>query len=175
MFRRGSESADCREEVTPVVIRLANQSDVPALAELRYALRASTGIVTEPQSEFVARCRAWMKEHLREGSLWHCWVAESDGQLIGNLWLQLVEKIPNPRSEPEHHAYITNFYIQETARRQGTGSRLLKTALDWCKASNVHAVILWPTDKSRSQYERYGFAVRADLMELIIADAGLEH
>ena len=156
-------------------IRVANDADVPALAELRYALRASTGTVTEPQLEFVARCRAWMKEHLKEESLWHCWVAESDGQLIGNLWLQLVEKIPNPRSEPEHHAYITNFYIQETARRQGTGSRLLKTALDWCKASNVHAVILWPTDKSRSLYERYGFAVRADLMELIIADAGLEH
>src|SRR6266571_706054 len=129
MFRRGSESADCREEVTPVVIRLANQSDVSALAE-------------------------------------------SDGQLIGNLWLQLVEKIPNPRSEPEHHAYITNFYIQEPARRQGTGSRLLKTTLDWCKASHVHVVILWPTDKSRSLYERYGFAVRADLMELVIADAG---
>jgi len=156
-------------------IRVANDADVPALAELRYALRASTGTVTEPQLEFVARCRAWMKEHLKEESLWHCWVAESDGQLIGNLWLQLVEKIPNPRSEPEHHAYITNFYIQETARRQGTGSRLLKTALDWCKASNVHAVILWPTDKSRSLYERYGFAVRADLLELIIADAGLEH
>ncbi len=78
-------------------IRKANDADVPVLAELRYALRASTGIVTEPQTEFLARCRAWMKEHLKEGSLWHCWVAESDGHLIGNLWLQLVEKIPNPK------------------------------------------------------------------------------
>lgn len=152
-------------------IRKANDADVPALAELRYALRASAGIVTEPQSEFLARCRAWMKEHLREGSLWHCWVAESDGQLIGNLWLQLVEKIPNPRSEPEHHAYLTNFYVQESERGQGVGSRLLKTTLDWCKASHVHAAILWPTDNSRSLYQRYGFAVRSDLMELIIADA----
>jgi len=152
-------------------IRKANDADVPALAELRYALRASAGIVTEPQSEFLARCRAWMKEHLREGSLWHCWVAESDGQLIGNLWLQLVEKIPNPRSEPEHHAYLTNFYVQDSERGPGVGSRLLKTTLDWCKASHVHAVILWPTDNSRSLYQRYGFAVRSDLMELIIADA----
>src|SRR6266705_5325977 len=175
MFRRGSESADCREEVTPVVIRLANQSDIPALAELRYALRASTGIVTEPQSEFLARCRAWMKEHLREGSLWHCWVAEADGQLIGNLWLQLVEKIPNPRAEPEHHAYLTNFYVEEFARGKGVGSQLLSTAIAWCETQDVHAVILWPTERSRSLYQRRGFAVRDDLMELLIADASARH
>jgi GNAT superfamily N-acetyltransferase len=151
--------------------RIANQSDAPALARLRYALRASTGVVTEPQGEFLERCRIWMTDHLKEGSLWHCWVAESDSELMGALWLQLVEKIPNPRSEAEHHAYITNFYVQETARGKGIGSRLLTTALEWCKGRDVHAVILWPTEKSRSLYERYGFAVRPDLLELVLSNA----
>ena len=89
--------------------RMAKQSDAPELARLRYALRSSTGIATEPQAEFLERCRIWMAAHLNEESLWHCWVAELDDSLIGALWLQLVEKIPNPRSEPEYHAYITNF------------------------------------------------------------------
>jgi len=87
------------------------------------------------------------------------------------LWLQLVEKIPNPRSEPEHHAYITNFFIQEFTRGRGIGSRLLSTAIAWCEARDVHAVILWPTERSRSLYERSGFAVRDDLMELLITPA----
>lgn len=152
-----------------VNFRLAKQSDAAALARLRYDFRASTGIATEPEAEFIERCSAWMTAHLNDSSLWKCWVAESDS-LIGALWLQLVEKIPNPRAEPEHHAYITNFYLRESARGQGIGSRLLTTALDWCKAGEVHAVILWPTEKSRRLYERHGFAVRSDILELVLSD-----
>jgi GNAT superfamily N-acetyltransferase len=107
---------------------------------------------------------------LKEENRWLCWVAANDNELIGCLWVQLVEKIPNPRSEPEYHAYLTNFYVRDFARGMGIGSRLLSTALEWCKHTRVHAVILWPTDKSRSLYERHGFAVRSDLMELVIAD-----
>ena len=155
-------------------IRLASDSDAPALAKLRYALRSSMGVVKEPEDEFLNRCAEWMKEHLKAGSSWQCWVAEKDQELIGCLWLQLVEKIPNPRSEPEHHAYLTNFFIQEFARGRGIGSRLLSTAIAWCEGRDVHAVILWPTERSRSLYQRSGFAVRDDLMELLITRASTE-
>ena len=87
---------------------------------------------------------------------------------MGCLWLQLVEKIPNPRSEAEYHAYITNFYIQEPIRGRGIGSRMLGEAISWCRMREVHAIILWPTERSRPLYERNGFAVREDIMELII-------
>ena len=156
-------------------IRLASDSDAPALAKLRYALRSSMGgAVTEPEAEFLQRCAEWMKEHLKAGSVWQCWVAERNEELIGCLWLQLVEKIPNPRSEPEHHAYITNFFIQEFARGRGIGSELLASAIAWCNTRDVHAVILWPTERSRSLYQRSGFAVRDDLMELLITRASTE-
>ena len=150
-----------------VNLRPAKQSDAAALAQLRYDFRASTGIATEPEAEFVQRCSAWMTTHLEDNSLWNCWVAESDN-IVGALWLQLVEKIPNPRAEPEYHAYITNFYLRESARGKGIGSRLLTMALDWCKEREVHAIILWPTERSRSLYQRHGFAVREDIMELIV-------
>lgn len=152
-------------------IRLANPSDAPTLARLRYALRSSTGSVSEPENEFLGRCAEWMKEHLKAKSLWQCWVAKSEHDLIGCLWLQLVEKIPNPRSEPEYHAYLTNFYVEEFARGKGIGSELLSTAIAWCETRDVHAVILWPTERSRSLYQRCGFAVRDDLMELIVAES----
>ena len=109
-------------------IRLARVSDVFALAKLRYALRSKIGKVTEPEAEFLARCTEWMAARLKTGSLWQCWVAESDQELVGCLWLQLVEKIPNPRSEPEYHAYLTNFYVQDSARGKGIGSQMLSAA-----------------------------------------------
>ena len=153
---------------TVVKLRRANVSDASRLAKLRYALRSSTGRVTEPEGDFLKRCTTWMADHLKEETLWQCWVAENDHELVGCLWLQLVEKIPNPRSEPEYHAYITNFYVDEFTRGHGIGSQMLSTAIGWCRSRDVHAVILWPTERSRSLYERYGFAVREDVMELLI-------
>ena len=153
---------------TGINIRLAIATDAPALAELRYTFRSSAGAVSEGESEFVGRCRHWMEKRLREDGPWRCWVAERGHELVGNLWAQLVEKIPNPVGEPERHAYVTNFYVRECERGRGTGSLLLSAALDWCRESDVHAVILWPTERSRSLYLRHGFAVREDLLELIV-------
>jgi GNAT superfamily N-acetyltransferase len=150
------------------VIRSAASSDARALARLRYALRSTTGIATEEEKTFLDRCAVWMEQRLNGGTLWHCWMAETGGDAIGCLWLQQVEKIPNPRREAEHHAYLTNFYVHESVRGQGIGTRLLYEAISWCRMHDVHAIILWPTERSRPLYQRHGFAVREDIMELLI-------
>ena len=148
-------------------IRLAQPADAPALAQLRYAFRSLTDQDIEPQSEFVQRCLTWMTDRIQRHN-WQCWVAELEDQIIGGLWLQLIDKIPNPTSEPELHAYITNVFVSESSRGQGIGSRLLTEALTFCKDQSVHAVILWPSEKSRTLYERHGFSVRSDLFELVL-------
>src|SRR5215470_16358557 len=110
------EEFDYREDVT---IRLATASDADRLARLRYVFRSSVGPVRESEAEFVGRCNLWMRERLRDGSAWHCWVAERNGALLGNVWIQMIEKVPNPTEEPETHAYLTNFYVTEDARGNG--------------------------------------------------------
>lgn len=140
-------------------IRLARASDALELAKLRYAFRASTGNAIEDDNAFLERCKPWMAERLKEGSLWRCWVAEQDQSLIATLWMQLIEKIPNPISEPEYHAYITSVYVCDWARGQGLGSQLLSTALSWCKSAGAHAVIL----------------CRESVVVLCMNDTGLEY
>jgi len=147
-------------------IRRAVPGDARALARLRYEFRSEVAPPVEPEAKFVARCARWMAARLRRRGAWRCWgVENADGELIGSAWLQLIEKLPNPVAEAELHGYITNLYLRVSHRGQGIGSRLLDALLAECHRESVDAVILWPTPRSRSLYQRNGFAVRDDLLE----------
>src|SRR4051794_25818508 len=113
-------------------IRRATATDAPALARMRHEFRAPRGKAVETKEEFVARCEEWMSLRLGPGASWRCWVAEVDGAIVGHIWLQLVEKIPNPLSETERHGYVSNAFVRENFRGRGTGSGLLEAALVCC-------------------------------------------
>jgi GNAT superfamily N-acetyltransferase len=150
-----------------VRIRLASSADAPWLAQFRFDFRLEQGqSIEEDREAFIKRCAEWMRQRLQSDGPWKCWVAEHQGVPIGNVWAQLIEKIPNPVDEPEYHLYGTNFYLLPEYRSLGIGLRLLATALDWGRSKKVHSVILWPTGKSREFYERHGFSVPMDQMEL---------
>src|SRR5215211_3126591 len=110
-----------------ITIRLAVESDAHLLARFRYDFRSSLNPASENEEEFVKRCSIWMRARLRANSCWRCWIAERDQTPVGNLWMQLIEKIPNPTVEPECHAYVTNFYVQQEVRSKGIGTMLLTT------------------------------------------------
>ncbi|HEV2853342.1 MAG TPA: GNAT family N-acetyltransferase [Thermoanaerobaculia bacterium] len=147
-------------------IRTATGADAPVLARLRYRFRIEHGEPIETEEAFAGRCASWMAGRLGTSPQWRCWVAEQPSGIVGNLWLQLMEKLPNPVSEPEHHAYITNVYVLPDCRNAGIGALLLEAALEWCRNSAIDAVFLWPSERSRSFYMRYGFSVRDDLFAL---------
>lgn len=154
-----------------IAIRPAVPADAVALAALRYEFRASVNAAVETEERFVERCAAWMASRLQPGRPWRCWVViDHSGEIAGHLWLQLIEKIPNPAPELESHAYITNVYVRPAARGAGGGERLLETALGFCREQLVDSVVLWPTTRSRTLYARHGFAVREDIMEAILDD-----
>ena len=149
-------------------IRPAAGDDVPQLAQLRYDFRSNLSAPIEDEATFTARCRSWMAERLGDGR-WYCWVVVEGGRLIGNVWIQLVEKIPTPTDEPEEHAYLTNFFVQDAARGRGIGSDMLSQVLEWSARRQVHAVFLWPTIRTRPLYERHGFLADGDAMQLLFA------
>jgi GNAT superfamily N-acetyltransferase len=152
-------------------IRLAVPADAAELARMRYEFRSALGRASEAEGEFTERCAAWMRERLVDGSPWSCWVLEAEGAVCGQLWLQLIEKVPNPVPELELHGYITNIYVRPAARGDGAGRMLLEAALAYCRQHHVDSVILWPTDRSRTLYARHGFAVRDDIMEAVLDPA----
>ena len=144
------------------IIRPATEADAPRLAELRYEFRAPRAPNTESREAFVNRCTEWMRRRLANDT-WRCWVALNGDTVVGHVWLQLIEKIPNPIAEAEWHGYITNMYVREK-ERGGVGGALMDAVLAWCRTREIDYVILWPTERSRPLYARKGFAVTATIM-----------
>lgn len=158
------------------LIRLATPADAETLARMRYAFRASLGAAVEDEATFVQRATSWMAPRLADAEgQWRCWVAVQDGAIAGHLWLQTIEKIPNPVVELERHAYITNVFVAEDVRGAGIGQSLMDAALTFCRDNGVDSVILWPTSRSRTLYARNGFAVRDDIMEANLDDGRALH
>ena len=104
------------DTIKNATIRSAGPADAAALATLRFALRSGVELVWEPEAEFVPRCTTWMMQRLLPGGWWRCWVAVEGDEIVGSVWLQLIEKIPNPGEDPELHAYVSNLYVAPTHR-----------------------------------------------------------
>ena len=146
-------------------IRAGTPEDAAELARLRYAFRTEWRSPTEAEAEFLHRCTGWMRDRLRLESRWRCWVAEAEGRLAGTLWLQLIEKLPNPADEPELHGYVSSVYVVPALRNSGLGTALVTACLAECDQLGIDAVFLWSTPDSRRLYQRHGFAVRDDLLD----------
>lgn len=150
-----------------IAIRQADPGDATAMAELRWEFRSPRGPVAETREAFVRRCATWMRDELADD--WRAWIALDDGRVVGQIWMKIIGKVPNPTAEREHHAYVSNMYVSP-AVRGGLGDRLLTAALDAARRDRVDAVVLWPSDRSRSLYQRHGFVVSGRLMELTLSD-----
>lgn len=155
-----------------LTVRAATTDDAAELARLRYEFRAAERPAAESRETFVERCTTWMRERLAPGSAWRCLLAEQNGATVGHVWLEVVDKVPNPGgNEPERHAYLTNLYVRPEARG-GPGSLLVEAALAWCRERRVDTVFLWPSERSRTLYARYGFAPSSDILALSLKASG---
>lgn len=165
-----------------ISLRLARRDDYPVLATMRYDFRAAMDEPDEDRDVFEARMVQWLGEHLgaaHPAGDWRAWLAfdEGDGEEsigseepVGMAFLHVVDKIPNPVPEPEQLGYVTSLYVRPDHRGAGIGGALLDAALDECRARGVDTVVLWPSVRSRSLYERRGFRSPNMVMELPLVD-----
>jgi ribosomal protein S18 acetylase RimI-like enzyme len=132
---------------------------------MRYGFRAELDAPVESEAVFRERCARWMIAQLGSAGRWRCWVAVLGTTLVGSVWLQLIEKLPNPVGHPGFHGYVSSAYVVPELRNAGIGSALLEACLAEAHGLELDALFLWPTDRSRPLYERYGFTVPDDLLE----------
>lgn len=81
------------------------------------------------------------------------WLAEGDGEVHGSVAI-------DGSSGDGRVAHLRWFIASEVVRGQGVGSRLLASALQFCRTAGYQEVYLWTFDElvaARHLYEKNGF------------------
>jgi len=99
----------------------------------------------------------WLREKMAAGE-YLAWVAcAEDGSIAAGLGLWLMDWPPHMIGPGSRRGNILNVYTEPPFRRQGIARRLMETALEWCKAKGIRAVILHASADGRKLYESLGF------------------
>lgn len=152
-------------------VRLASPEDGLSLAKLRWRFHVEDHDATamdDPES-FNQRFLAFWEEAISDGR-WRVWVAERGGEIVANVWVFLIDKVPRPVASPATMGYLTNMYTVPEARNQGLGAELLRRVTDWAEERQLELLVVWPSSRSVSFYKRAGFRPNNEVLELHIAD-----
>lgn len=149
-------------------IRRAGPADLPDLAALREAhwledqsaVGPSTSLPPIPEStrgpSFVERMRSTLEVDLRTGATF-AWIAYTDQEAVGCLFLQPVRKIPWPNLAEAHFGYVTGVYVRPAFRRQHLGQALLRAVQAHAKRHRFEFLVLWPSAESHAFYRAVQF------------------
>ncbi len=149
-----------------MIIRQATPQDIPVLTRMRWDFRTESRVLPTPHTweEFQPACAAFFERAMQSGR-WAFFVAEQDGQILSQVCLQRIEKIPNPRSLHPEFGYVTNVYTRPQQRNTGIGAQLLAHVQAWSKEQGLEMLVLWPSQRAKPFYQRLGFDFSAEAME----------
>jgi GNAT superfamily N-acetyltransferase len=154
-----------------MLYRLATNSDLLELAGMRWDLRtevhpAPAGATRE---DFIPACLEFLREALANGR-WAVWVAEEDGQLVSQIYVQRIRKIPRPGKLLAEFGYVTNVYTRPAYRDRGVGAALLAQVKQWAQREKLEMLILWPSQRAVPFYLRAGFSPSPEALECPISE-----
>lgn len=146
--------------MTGALIRRAGDADLAAITQLRreWTQEQDGG---QPDADFEARLAAWFA---RESARRITWLAEAASRPVGMMNLAIFERMPRPGHEPSCWGYLGNAFILAAYRNQGIGTQLLHAVLRYADENDLARVVLSPSDRAISLYERAGFGPADSLM-----------
>ncbi|QAA33375.1 GNAT family N-acetyltransferase [Clostridium manihotivorum] len=149
-----------------MVFRLADKKDISSLAELRWLHEEEEcdlfGINKE---EFINECSIFLTNGLVNNE-WVYWIAEEDKEIVANIYVRRIRKVPKPQKFFAEIGYVTNVHTKEQYRGKGIGSELLAKVKQWSVDNKIELLFLWPSKRAVDFYNRQGFDINNEIMEL---------
>jgi len=136
----------------------AAPEDVEIIVGHRRAMFREMGYHDETALDAMAAAfRPWLRRKMAEGDYLAWFAVDGDAQVAAGLGLWLMDWPPHMVGPGARRGNILNVYTRPESRRQGLARALMKTALEWCVANGIRAVILHASPDGRALYERLGF------------------
>jgi GNAT superfamily N-acetyltransferase len=140
-----------------MIYRLANEADLPTLAQMRWDFRSEYKPPhAMSEAEFLPGCLVFLRQSLSSGR-WAFWIAEDEGQIVAQAFLEVVAKMPDLHDFERGFGYVTNVYTRPAYRDQGVGAQLMEHVRAWAVEHNLEFLILWPSGRAVPFYSRAGY------------------
>ncbi|MGW1656519.1 N-acetyltransferase family protein [Streptomyces atratus] len=151
---------------TDFTVRPARPADAGRLAELRWMFKQEDYEGRPPTpARPLEEAEHWIRDRLRDGR-WLAWVAETEREICGHVFLCLVERMPDPYEDNNPVGYVTNYFVLPSQRNKGAGSALLEALKQHSRSAGLEGLIVWPSERSAPLYQRFGFQPPEELLEL---------
>ena len=148
-----------------LTIRRATPADADALASIvsdgfgSYAAFAPEGWSAPDRLELALGFAVQLQASQRS-----CWIAEVDGEPVGQVAVAPVSLSRVPVDEPDL-AHLSHLFVTGASQGTGLATRLLRVAVDDARSNGFTAIRLFtPADHARARrfYEREGWTPRGD-------------
>jgi GNAT superfamily N-acetyltransferase len=144
---------------TAVNIRPGTINDAETIAAHRRAMFFEMGHRDKQALDaMTAAFLPWLRPRLTNAEYLTWLAAAPDGSIVAGLGLWLMDWPPHMIGPGARRGNILNVYTEQAFRRQGIARRLMETALDWCRANGIRAVILHASEDGLKLYQKLGFA-----------------
>ncbi len=102
----------------------------------------------------------------RQNLSFQAYVGIIDGEIVGSVSSQIFSGLyPSPfKPSFRQYGYIWNVFVQSNFRRQGIGSRLTNTAIDYLRSINCSHAILHASPHGKPVYENLGFIPKNEMI-----------
>jgi GNAT superfamily N-acetyltransferase len=148
-----------------VSVRLAGDGDIPRLAALRRAWSEEQAGHPLDDLTFDERFASW---YSTEAAARVRFVAEINGAAVGMVNLAIFERMPRPGGAASRWGHLGNAFVLAAHRNRGIGGALLDALVSEARHRGCVRLVLSPSERSVSFYERAGFGPATMLLARVL-------
>jgi ribosomal protein S18 acetylase RimI-like enzyme len=145
-----------------IIIRVATESDIPALGRLGALLlethyRFDEKRFMAPRADSAEGYAWFLRTQLKEKTV-VVFVAERAGTVVGYVYAGLEPASWKELREPA--GFIHDVVVEDSSRRTGIASSLVEAAIEWLRNHGAPRVVLWTAENNPAAqrlFNRLGF------------------
>jgi len=88
--------------------------------------------------------------------------------IVASGAITIVSLVPTPNDFSSKVAYLHSIYTERAFRGKSFANRIVREALEYCRANGIKRVFLNASDAGRPIYERIGFSSSSDMMRIFV-------